>query len=56
MEFDVYSGLLNSEQLYLCRPTAEIFERSWRKDAVFEVCGLFCNSNMMSFVRMCVLI
>lgn len=24
-------------ELYCCRPTVEIFERSWRKDATFEV-------------------
>lgn len=24
-------------ELYCCRPTVEIFERSWHKDAVFEV-------------------
>ncbi len=26
------------KELYCCRPTVEIFERSWNKDAVFEVC------------------
>lgn len=25
------------KELYCCRPTREIFERSWRKDAIFEV-------------------
>ncbi|KAJ2917231.1 hypothetical protein MD484_g3168, partial [Candolleomyces efflorescens] len=24
------------KELYCCRPTREIFERSWRKDAIFE--------------------
>ncbi len=25
-------------KLYSCQPTVEIFERSWRSDAAFEVC------------------
>jgi hypothetical protein len=28
-------------ELYCCRPTREIFERSWHRDAEFEVHSLF---------------
>jgi len=32
-----HQGVLsNLEELYCCRPTREIFDRSWRKDAIFE--------------------
>ncbi|KAF5358257.1 hypothetical protein D9756_001864 [Leucocoprinus leucothites] len=30
-------------ELYCCRPTAEIFERTWRRDASFEDPVMTCN-------------
>jgi hypothetical protein len=29
--------LKDLKELYCCRPTTEIFERSWTKDAIYEV-------------------
>lgn len=34
--------LSDLRELYGCRPSVEIFERSWRRDAVFEVCVHSC--------------
>lgn len=36
---DHHRVLADLQELYCCRPTQEIFERSWHKDAVFEVSG-----------------
>ena len=40
-------------ELYCCRPTLEIFERSWNADAEFEVRGfpVFLVSVALSFVE-----
>jgi hypothetical protein len=34
---DHHRVMADLKELYACKPTLEIFERSWNKDAVFEV-------------------
>lgn len=36
-------------QLYCCRPSLEIFERTWRHDAVFEVCIVAISKQKCAF-------
>lgn len=42
--------MVDLNELYCCRPSKEIFERTWRPDAVFEVSFIpFFNSTILSF-------
>ncbi len=46
LKADHHRVMADLQELYCCRPTPEIFERSWNKEAVFEVMTIhtrFCT-------------
>ena len=43
------------KELYCCRPTLEIFERTWRRDSVFEVCIVVVMGRVRAFYEVVVI-